>query len=317
MNKSKQNMDIKKHLSESITNVSGAYNEQVNEAKKGGKNSFSQKDIEYLLKGEAAFVESNNPKMVSDILFNGGGSTTNRTVYCGNSWEIHKYNGSMHITKLGNAMTRGKFIERYVIYQRLGRDSSLYVALANYCESIKKGLTLGDFIKLVIEPMIENSEELTIGENGQASEMMGDGSSTIVFDYKDDWTKGISVFSPFKVPSIKPLTKFPNKWKIADLIKVIANGQYGYMGRNYKYTDDYVYDTVYGGKIDYLNPIKIIQGMIENPEFYKSIWVSTPMKGTEGDDSKITIHFGMTNTSYTILVDMKKPMKPSDVIKNG
>lgn len=308
-------MNISKHLNESITNVSGQYNEVINEAKKGGKNSFSIKDIQYLMKLDAAFVDTDNPRMIQDVLFNDGGSYSHRRIYCGGKWYIHKYNGSMYIVDLTNAMKRGKFIKKYTIYKRLGSDSNFYVSLANYCQSIKKDLTLNDFIKLIVEPMMKDQEELIIKQNGEKGEMMGDDSVTIGFQMEDDWVKGINMPDPYKIPSIKPLTKFPNKWKIADLIKVIANGQYIYLGRDYKYTDDYAYDAAYGGKIDYLNPIKMVMEMIEHPEFYKSMWVTTPIKGTEGDDKKVTISFGMTNTSYTITVALDEVMTPNEVIK--
>lgn len=308
-------MSISKHLSESISEVSGSFNEQINESKKGGKNSFSMSDIKTLLKGDSVFIDSENPKFVDDILFNGGGSFSERSIYCGGKYHIRKYNGSIQITELSNAMKRGKFIKQYVIHNRLGDDGDFMVALANYCNNFKKGFTLEELLKYTVRPMIDNQEELVIGTNGESAAMMEKGSVTIGFYLKDDWTKGVKFADPYKIPSLKPITKFPNKWRLADLIKVIANGQYILLTRDYKYTDDYAYDAAYGGLIKYLNPIKMVIDMIENPEFFKSIWITSPISGTEGDDNKVTVHFGMSNTSYTICVSLDELTTPKDILK--
>ncbi|ENN6469943.1 hypothetical protein AB9X29_003744 [Vibrio vulnificus] len=68
----------------------------------------------------------------------------------------------------------------------------------------------------------------------------------------------LSVMNPFNLDRIKPLKVAPARWKIIDLVKVLVNGQFHSLKRNYYYTDDYAYDAALRSQKGYIdNPLKV------------------------------------------------------------
>lgn len=109
-------------------------------------------------------------------------------------------------------------------------------------------------------------------------------------------------FNPFKLERVKPLTKLPRKWKINDLVKVLVNGQFHSLKRNYYYTDDYAYDAAVGFR----------KGYIENPLSVAFEWFGETKRSCTSlyESSKSTcngvaLNFGFhSNDSSTLVVDL-------------
>lgn len=106
-------------------------------------------------------------------------------------------------------------------------------------------------------------------------------------------TRSNSQFSPFNLSNVKPITKAPKKWKRADLLKLLANGQFSHLSQNHHYSD--------GGsevKLGYIkNPIKVFEEFLGEKNF--NIWSNT------GEDGITAIHFGFhSNDGRGLIVNL-------------
>lgn len=87
---------------------------------------------------------------------------------------------------------------------------------------------------------------------------VGDCIITIEFDELASHT----VFNPFNIGLLKPLTKTPKRWKVSDIVKLLINGQFHSCKQSYYYTDDYVMDNALGFR----------EGFHENPILLAKKW---------------------------------------------
>ncbi|MDP2565769.1 hypothetical protein [Pseudoalteromonas marina] len=102
-----------------------------------------------------------------------------------------------------------------------------------------------------------------------------------------------SQFSPFNLSHVKPITKAPKKWKRADLLKLVANGQFTHLKQTHYYSDG-------GGNapLGYIkNPIKLFDEFLGERSF--NCWAST------SNDGEVKIHFGFhSNDGRSLMVNL-------------
>lgn len=115
--------------------------------------------------------------------------------------------------------------------------------------------------------------------------------------------KAMKVFTPFALGNLKRVKSLPNRVSISHVMKLIANGQFSYLGRDYKHTDDYSYDNASNfGVIDGANPLVLIEKMFEMK------W-NTPSR-FENEAGKTVLQFGPhMNESWTLVVDLNKKLR--------
>lgn len=53
---------------------------------------------------------------------------------------------------------------------------------------------------------------------------------------------GVKTFSPFSLDRLNPLKEIPSKWRIAHVVRMLANDQFKDLTMRSRYTDDYAYD---------------------------------------------------------------------------
>lgn len=247
-------------------------------------------DVQELVEGRhpaASIVAKNGykvvktPKTVEDMYkFNLSGE---RTAYTEDGkYKIHFYNGSTRITDTTNALRTGKQCKTWTLGWHGGDHHPLM--FRNSMGDMKFEL----FLKTI--------------EDGAVKDKLDD-------EYLKDFSfastsseKGIDTFSPFAIGNLKRVKSIPAKPTIQHVLKLIANGQFKYLGRDYSYTDDYAHDAVHGGKIDNVNPISLVQDMVGFK--YRRPWTS---QNEQGD---MVISFGPhSNKSYTLVVDIKGKLK--------
>lgn len=293
-------MSLKKFLNESIKNedkkykgfVSSDYSDSVNESKENG---FTMKQIEDMSNDDFA----TGKKSLSDILHLGN-NTYGKVWY--KNYLIKKQNGRIAITDMTNAMKRGKSLKEWVIYTTFG-GNNMIVSFSNYLQSMGK-LTesFESFMDTLLPTLLDIGEPLYLKEDGSSAQS---GEADCSINVRVDEVKAFDTFSPYAISNIKPLKKMPKKWRVNDIIKAIANNQYSYLGRDYKMTDDYAYDVAYKyGKTDSLNPIDMIEKLIENPRWYNHIYKGNSEKDIEGEIE--AWRFGSSNETFTIVVNLTK-----------
>lgn len=308
-------MSLKNFLKESSENYENTFSGfgkkdigtlDVNESR--GKKSFSINHIKEMSNDEFA----KDSASFYDILWHDG--SFYGTVWYKN-FKIRKYRGSIQIFDVTNALKAGKSIPQWSIYATTGINE-FDICFSNYLATFKsRKLSLEEFLKTIFKIVEEDGESLYLNKNGEYD--LNDYSCIVGMKFDADYTKGIRVFSPLAILNINPLKKMPKKWKVNDLIKAIANNQYSYLGRDYKYTDDYAYDSAYNyGANDFMNPISMIEEIIENPRWYNHIMVKE--QPTDIDGVVQTLRFGSSNESFTIVVNLgDSATTPEGVVKRA
>ncbi|MCR9909658.1 hypothetical protein NB545_19680 [Vibrio campbellii] len=128
----------------------------------------------------------------------------------------------------------------------------------------------------------------------EATVMVGESIIKIGFDEYSSKNE----FNPFNLGAIKPLKALPKKWKVADLVKVLINGQFHSLKQNYYYTDDYALDAAVGFR----------RGYIENPLEMAMRWHGDTLRScsslySSSDDKRINFGKHM-NDGCSLVVDL-------------
>lgn len=186
-------------------------------------------------------------------------------------WSFKQYqHRTLYITDLENALQTGKKSSVYAIHAGFGDDVGIYNAFSD-------DTLFSDVIKMLSANKTEN-ESLKV---------------------RVETVRSIDLFSPFAISKLKRLTSIPSRITIPHVIKLIANGQFKYLGRDYRHTDDYAYDSASNfGKIESgVNPIKLVEDMVGGR------W-----KAYISSDN--TIHFGPhSNESWTLVPDLNAKLR--------
>lgn len=196
-------------------------------------------------------------------------------------YAIHVYEfGGIAITELTNAMQTGKTCKDYWINDKFRTERSIQYAHDS-------SMTFDQYLALIEGDKFKAAADPEYANNVSAGMSL---------------TKGMRVFSPFAFGKLKRVAKIPPKISISHVIKLIANGQFKLLSRDYKYTDDYAFDNATNfGKSDNVNPIHLVKEMIERG------WSKPYSRVTESGDTVIT--FGPhSNESYTLVVDLSKKL---------
>ncbi len=106
-----------------------------------------------------------------------------------------------------------------------------------------------------------------------------------------------TVFTPFDIQRMKPLTELPKKWTIAHLRRVIANGQFVRLKQDYYLTDDYAYDAAVNYRKGYIsNPFRMLAELIGDD--LSRLYPTSA-------DGQMVLHFGChSNDGRSITIDL-------------
>lgn len=194
-------------------------------------------------------------------------------------WMFKMYgNRSFTITDIADAMQTGKQCAYYTVEVKHGDPS---VGLFNVFD----GST----------PLTKVVEMIKAGKlNGEVDHSL--------FNTYSRTHRSVDMFNPFALGKLKRVTNIPSRMTINHVIKMIANGQFSYLGRDYKYTDDYALDAANNhGKIENgVNPIALVQRMIGDRW---SVWLSS-----RGEQQ--VIHFGPHSAeSWTLVPDLQGKLR--------
>lgn len=206
----------------------------------------------------------------------------------GTDFEVHKYDNSIVIQDISDAMERGKQC-KYLSIQGKAYDDRPSIIIYNYMDdnNIK---SVSEFIKLV-----EKNDMRRI-------DIPSDPDKGVYINIRTQ--RSVDTFSPFKLFKLKRLTKIPNKIKSSDVIKALINGQYDLITRDFSYTDDYAYDAVYGGEVKGINPISLAYDMFGEKW---SVW-SRSQEDMPAHKLMVMAQ-PHSNKSYTIIIDIKAKHK--------
>lgn len=292
---------LKEGLEHSVNSFNGVdENDIVVEAK--GKNIYTEEQIVELLGDKIA--KSNK---ISDVLF------PERSIGFGTVWyknyKIRKWSGSISVTDVTNATKRGKNVKNWVLSSFVGGEGLVFlIAVENYINGDNPYTT-----KKTIEGFIEVVEGIKkAGDMSVDYKFMLNGREEHNFMLRAsiyDDIKASTKFAPLGLKDIKPLDKVPTKPNVLHLIKAIVNGQYKFLGRTSRYTDDYAYDAMIKfGVDDAYNPIKLVSDMIERGSSYNRIWA-------HNNDKPNLFTFGSSFETFEIEIDINASVNPKEVIK--
>lgn len=219
------------------------------------------------------------PKNWDDLLDIIRNKTGNTFYTDDGKYAIKAYHEQVKIIDLTNALKTGKTCPSYWMDDRMG-DNSIFNAF-------DRNLTLDQI--------------LAHFEAGTLKDIADPEYATFTFGMYQE--KGMTVFSPFAIGNLKRVKKLPSRVSISHVVKLIANGQFKYLGRNYKYTDDYAYDAATNhGKLDNVNPIDVVERLIGFK--HRSPWTQ------ENEAGDMVISFGPhSNESWTLVVDLSKKLR--------
>tara|TARA_Y100001972_G_scaffold82164_1_gene99965 strand:- start:3581 stop:4291 length:711 start_codon:yes stop_codon:yes gene_type:complete len=164
----------------------------------------------------------------------------------------------------------------------------------------------GDAIIELLEAMDWSIDKLmarcaqALGESNHSTIREGD----IKIDVSRTDEKSIRTFSPLPeaLQSLKPLKAIPAKWKPADVIRMLANGQAEDLRTLRTLSDDYAYDAAHNFHENAaVEPLTLIERIVRNP---KSWWMSGGKE--EGDQMSICCHgFDEKICTVTLLREKK------------
>jgi hypothetical protein len=160
------------------------------------------------------------------------------------------YDNSLKISDISEALFHGKQVESWTISTHKGK-THLDDIIAHCLPQDMKFQTFLDLIKSekLDEHLIDNDRGLDISD-----------TEFYFNNYKE---KAVGVYSPFNVDKLKRLTKMPAKLKKMDVVKLLVNGQYKGLKRDFKYTDDYAFDSAINfGKKENL-PFKLVLNIVD------------------------------------------------------
>ncbi|EMA3788876.1 hypothetical protein U2U65_003496 [Vibrio cholerae] len=112
--------------------------------------------------------------------------------------------------------------------------------------------------------------------------------------------------TPFTLNEWKPLDELPSRWTIKHLVRLLVNGQFHHIKRDYYYTDDYAYDAACGYR----------KGYIDNPLHVACQWVGEKKRSCTSlhfsDDRRLSFGFH-SNDSSSLIVDLNNRFLLEDV----
>lgn len=204
-------------------------------------------------------------------------------------YHVQSWRGSLKITDITMGLHTGKKAKQYTVYANLTNDVANLVANVLHKFDVKDihGIfaTIGDF-----------------AETGRGKDYyMDDLKDTVTYREEEEPTK--ELMNPWNLAKVKKLTSFPSKFKRADLIKVLVNGQYDVITTNGKYTDDYAYDnSINYGEGNTTNPTELLRllYMFSSKSFYIS------SNEIEGEKDKLAVGLSFASSQYyTVVVNLK------------
>lgn len=182
---------------------------------------------------------------------------------------VKRYQGSIEIIELDSALRTGKVCVSHKISWRSGNQSS--TPFLNWI--LNKGMnSVSDILEYC------KSQEVSLNQWGGYKDVLVGNQDEVDIYYYRGKEKGVRVFSPFNLKYIKPLKELPGKWKLTHAIKVIVNGQYEGLKKNYYMTDDYAFDAAYNFQKGAINKgLEFIKNIIESPRGW---WTSINEHGS-------------------------------------
>lgn len=115
-----------------------------------------------------------------------------------------------------------------------------------------------------------------------------------------------NVLTPFSLDQWKPLEKVPEKWTVRHFIRLLVNGQFHHIKRNYYLTDDYAFDAA----------VRDREGYIDNPLAVAISWVGEAKKSCTSlyNSGHGALTYGFhSNDSSNLIVDLANRYLLEDV----
>ncbi|PKG68683.1 J domain-containing protein [Pseudoalteromonas sp. GutCa3] len=234
-------------------------------ASKGTKQSFENqtspiKDHDLTDSGLPAFFSRETLlneafTIVKDSKWNDWNNNKFETIYFEKyQVSVHIYSSVIIITNIKDALETGRKCTEYRINWGLDNDEIGMQRFYEWVRNINNDSCLTSVLANIYTADYKDINEYT------CSAELAKGLKVTRSELK-----AVKVFSPFKLNKIKPLTEVKAKVSANHLIKIIANGQYCNLQRNYRYTDDYSYDSAsnFGQKV-FENPFKLLKELIED-----------------------------------------------------
>lgn len=129
------------------------------------------------------------------------------------------------------------------------------------------------------------------------------------FDFKNlqvssRGVKGNDLFSPFK--EVEPLKKIPDKWTKTQLVKAICSGQIYKAVCDYKYSDDYAYDSA--GNFNHGKELSVAGLAQEYVEHWDGKTTSLREESREGNECVLSVYNSYSSISlyFDLDCDLKK-----------
>lgn len=150
---------------------------------------------------------------------------------------VSMYTNSLRIIFLDNAGKRGKTCKEFVMWVDNG-------SIKNTCSNLFNAISLKEFVEIVKE---------------DANSMEGEDWKIDVYELK-----AVNVFNPMDTSIYKRLDKEPVKWKIADCVRALVNGQYDAVECTGQYTDDYAYDDAVNYRKGAISALALAKDLVED-----------------------------------------------------
>ena len=173
----------------------------------------------------------------------------------------------LDVRDIGNAYKSGKSCVGFTLYGKCGDAVILLLEAVGWSV---------DTLMARCDAALGDSNHCTIQE----------GDACIGISRADQ--KSIRTFSPLPeaLQMLKPLKAIPAKWKAADVVRMLANGQAQELRTFRTLTDDYSYDAAHNFHTNAsIDPLSLLERIVTNP---KPWWMSGGKE--EGDQLAICCH---------------------------
>lgn len=180
--------------------------------------------------------------------------------------KVQIWHGCLAITDLTNALRHRQTCKQVVFSMPYG-DNNLTFKVMALAEQHKLQ-TLHQLLEFYWLWLVETQD----WKEGTCYRIDLDGDGKEPIDVRWETRAGNTVFSPWSLERLKPLTSKPKKWTYPHLVRALANGQFRQLYQSYRYTDDYAHDAAMNYGRQMLNPYGLVEDLVRNKSSCRNLF---------------------------------------------
>ena len=176
----------------------------------------------------------------------------------GSCYSVSRSPGCLYITNLDNAFKTGKTCDRFIL------ECEIPGASFEHClyGQVSKNFDVAEVWALL------NNLTWVRDRHGRFNNVTYANNNIYLYVCHAE-LKGVEIYSPFHLNTLKPVTALPEKPTLSHVKKLLANGQFKNLQCNNKFTDDYAGDAACNFGRGKLNPLTFLHKLVVSPSGWR------------------------------------------------